>query len=121
MSNGSVIEGVVINSVLSPGVRVGKGSVIKDSIILNDVIIGENVTIQKSIIDKKVVVGRDSYIGYGEDNTANIEKPDLLSSGITVVEKRTEIPAQTEIGRNCRVFRSHTFTSKRIKSGQTLR
>src|SRR5690606_2249544 len=35
ISNGCVIEGSVINSVLSPGVRVGKGSIVKDSIILN--------------------------------------------------------------------------------------
>lgn len=121
VSNGSVIEGTVINSVISPGVRVGKGSVVKDSIILNNVIIGNNVTIQKSIIDKKVVIGRDSYIGYGDDLTANVEKPDLLSSGITVIEKRSVIPEETIIGRNCRVFKSHVFENKKIKSGETLR
>jgi glucose-1-phosphate adenylyltransferase len=121
VSNGSVIEGTVINSVISPGVRIGKGSVIKDSIILNNVLIGNNVTIQKSIIDKKVVIGRDSYIGYGNDFTANIEKPDLLTSGITVIEKRTVIPEETVIGRNCRIFKSHDFVSKNIKSGETLR
>ncbi len=121
VSNGSVIEGTVINSVISPGVRIGKGSVVKDSIILNNVIIGNNVTVQKSIIDKKVVIGRDSYIGYGDDFTPNVEKPDLLSSGITVIEKRTIIPEETVIGRNCRIFKSHEFDKKTIKSGETLR
>lgn len=121
ISNGCVIEGKVINSVLSPGVRVGKGSVVKDSIILNNVIIGENVTIQKSIIDKKVVVGRNTYIGYGDDLTPNIEKPDLLQTGITVIEKRTMIPEDVEIGRNCRVFKTYEFKDKKIKSGSTLR
>jgi glucose-1-phosphate adenylyltransferase len=121
VSNGSVIEGTVINSVISPGVRIGKGSVVKDSIILNNVIVGNNVTIQKSIIDKKVVIGRDSYIGYGDDFTPNIEKPDLLTTGITVIEKRTVIPEETVIGRNCRIFKSHDFVSKKIKSGETLR
>src|SRR5690606_25248227 len=101
LSNGCVIEGTVINSVLSPGVRVGKGSVVKDSIILNDTIISENVTINKCIIDKHVVVGRDSHLGFGDDFTPNIEKPDLLTSGITVVEKSAIIPANTKIGRNC--------------------
>ncbi|MCD4826288.1 MAG: NTP transferase domain-containing protein [Acholeplasmataceae bacterium] len=121
VSNGSVIEGTVINSVISPGVRIGKGSVVKDSIILNNVIIGNNVTVQKSIIDKKVVIGRDSYIGYGDDFTPNVEKPDLLTSGITVIEKRTIIPEETVIGRNCRIFKSHEFDKKTIKSGETLR
>jgi glucose-1-phosphate adenylyltransferase len=121
VSNGSVVEGTVINSVLSPGVRIGKGSVVKDSIILNNVIIGENVTLQKCIIDKKVVIGRDSYVGYGDDLTPNMEKPDLLTTGITVIEKRTMIPESTQIGRNCRIFKSHDFKEKVIKSGSTLR
>ncbi len=121
ISNGSVIEGTVINSVLSPGVRVGKGSIVKDSVVLNNVIIGNNVVIDKCIIDKKVVIGRGSHIGFGDDNTPNIEKPDLLATGITVIEKKTMIPEKTEIGRNCRIFKSHEFTTKKITSGSTLR
>ncbi|HLT00021.1 MAG TPA: glucose-1-phosphate adenylyltransferase [Acholeplasma sp.] len=121
LSNGCVIEGTVINSVLSPGVRVGKGSVVKDSIILNDTIISENVTINKCIIDKHVVVGRDSHLGFGDDFTPNIEKPDLLTSGITVVEKSAIIPANTKIGRNCRIFRTAKYTSNNIPSGSTLK
>ncbi|MDR4968871.1 MAG: sugar phosphate nucleotidyltransferase, partial [Acholeplasmataceae bacterium] len=121
ISNGCVIEGTVINSVLSPGVRVGKGSVIKDSVILNNVIISTDVTIQKCILDKKVTVGRSAFIGYGNDFTPNEEKPDLLSSGITVIEKSAVIPSSTNIGRNCRIFKTATYESKDIKSGSTLR
>jgi len=120
VSNGCVIEGTVINSVLSPGVRVGKGSVIKDSVILNNVIISTDVTIQKSILDKKVTVGRNAYIGYGNDFTPNKAKPDLLSTGITVIEKGATIPSNTNIGRNCRIFKTHKFVSKDIPSGSTL-
>ena len=120
VSNGCVIEGTVINSVLSPGVRVGKGSVIKDSVILNNVIISSDVTIQKSILDKKVTVGRNAFIGYGNDFTPNQEKPDLLSSGITVIEKGAIIPSNTNIGRNCRIFKTHRFITKDIPSGSTL-
>lgn len=121
ISNGCVIEGTVINSVLSPGVRVGKGSLVKDSIILNDTIISENVTVDHCIIDKHVVVGHDSYLGYGDDLTPNIEKPELLSSGITVVEKSTIIPSETRIGRNCRIFKNGVFNSKNIPSGSTIK
>ncbi len=120
VSNGCVIEGTVINSVLSPGVRVGKGSVIKDSVILNNVIISSDVTIQKSILDKKVTVGRNAFIGYGNDFTPNREKPDLLSTGITVIEKGAIIPSNTNIGRNCRIFKTHKFTTKDVPSGSTL-
>ncbi|OHE30849.1 MAG: glucose-1-phosphate adenylyltransferase [Tenericutes bacterium GWC2_39_45] len=121
VSNGSVIEGTVINSVLSPGVRVGKGSVVKDSVILNNVIIGDNVTIQKSILDKKVIVGRNTYIGYGNDLTPNQEKPDLLVTGITVIEKNAVIPSDMYIGKNCRIFKTADFKEKEVKSGSTLR
>ena len=120
VSNGCVIEGKVINSVLSPGVRVGKHSVIKDSVVLNNVIIGDYVTIDRSIIDKKVTIGRNTIIGYGDDYTPNILKPDLLSSGITVIERNAIIPSDMKIGRNCRIFKSHEFTTKEVKSGETL-
>ncbi len=121
ISNGCIIEGTVINSVLSPGVRVGKGSVVKDSIVLNDTIISENVTIDRCIIDKHVVVGHDSHLGFGDDLTANIEKPDILSSGITVVEKSAIIPSDTRIGRNCRIFKNGSYPSKNISSGSTIK
>lgn len=45
MLNGCIIEGIVINLVLSLGVCVGKGSIVKDSVILNDIIIGNDVKI----------------------------------------------------------------------------
>jgi len=121
ISNGCVVEGTVINSVLSPGVRVGKGCLIKDSVILNNVILGDNVTINRSILDKKVIVGRGANIGFGDDFTPNIEKPDLLVSGITVVEKRATIPGNVVIGRNCRIFNTAKFDKSVIPSGTTLR
>lgn len=121
VSNGCVIEGTVINSVISPGVRIGRGSVVKDSVILNNTIVSENVTIQKSIIDKRVVIGRNSFIGFGNDFTPNKEKPLLLSSGITVIEKRTVVPSDIIIGRNCRIFRTATFEINEVKSGDTLK
>ena len=56
VSDGCVIEGVVINSVLARGVKVGKGTVIKDSIIMQDGVIGENCNLTCLIADKNVVI-----------------------------------------------------------------
>jgi len=120
VSNGCIIEGTVINSVLSPGVRVGKGSIIKDSVVLNNVIISTDVKINKAIIDKKVTIGRNVSIGMTNDNTPNQEKPDLLSSGITVIEKRTVIPGFAHIGKNCRIFKTAKFEELDVPSGSTL-
>ena len=121
ISDGSIIEGTVINSVLSPGVYVRKGAVVKDSVILNDVIIGENVKLERVIIDKNVIIGRNTVIGHGSDLTPNKEKPELLNSGITVVEKGTVIDSDLKIGRNCRILRGATFENKIVKSGSTIK
>lgn len=100
ISNGCVIEGTVINSVLSPSVRVGKGAIIKDSVILNHTLISDGVEITRAIIDKRVIIGRNTKIGVFE-NLPNLEKPDLLDTGITVIEKGTVIPDHIDIGKNC--------------------
>lgn len=120
LSNGCIIKGEVINSVLSPGVYVGKGAKVINSVILNDTHIGEGSIVDTCILDKKVVIGNNVMLGHGDDYTANIERPDILASGITVLEKHAEIPSDTTVGRNCRIFGSAKVTDKIIKSGTTL-
>lgn len=120
ISNGCVIEGTVINSVLSPGVRVGKGAIVKDSVILSHTLISDGVEITKAIVDKRVIIGRNTKIGLF-DNTPNLEKSDLLHSGITVIEKGTIIPNDTHIGKNCRVCQTAQFNETRYESGSTIK
>lgn len=121
ISNGSIIEGTVINSILSPGVYVGKNSVIKDSVVFNFTHVGDNVHIERCIIDKKVKIGDNVKIGFGDDYTPNKEKPDLLSNGVNILSKHSRVPKDTIINRNVRIFDSATFTSKNIKSGETIK
>ncbi len=121
VSNGCVIEGNVINSVISPGVRIGKDTTVVDSVVLNHTILSDHVVINRAIIDKKVVIGRYTTVGYGDDYTPNVEKPDLLQSGITVIERGTVIPNNINIGRNCRIFRCGIITDKDIPSGSTIK
>ena len=68
ISDGCVIEGTVINCVLSRGVKVAKGAVIKDSIIMQDSVIEENVDLSHVVFDKEVhitkgrkLIGQESY------------------------------------------------------------
>ncbi|RCW41357.1 MULTISPECIES: glucose-1-phosphate adenylyltransferase [unclassified Halanaerobium] len=123
ISNGSIINGKVENSVISPGVYIEEGAVVKNSIIFNDSTIRNGTVIDKTIIDKEVEVGADCRIGYGTDLTANIDKPDLLNSGLNVIAKRATIPEGTTIERNCRIFsyvNVEDFDNKIIKSGSTV-
>ena len=56
VADGCVIEGVVENCILFRGVKIGKGSVVRNSIILQDSVIGDNTTINCVVTDKVVTI-----------------------------------------------------------------
>ncbi len=56
VADGCVIEGTVENSILFRGVRVGKGTVVKNSILMQDTFTGNNVQLNCVITDKNVVI-----------------------------------------------------------------
>jgi glucose-1-phosphate adenylyltransferase len=103
ISHGCHIVGTVEHSVLSPGVFVAEGAVVRDSILMNDTIVGRNAVVDCSILDKEVVIGAGAVIGYGDDMTFNRMEPKNLSTGISVVGKRVRIPPGLRLGRNVRV------------------
>ncbi|MGM9937870.1 MAG: glucose-1-phosphate adenylyltransferase subunit GlgD [Candidatus Ornithomonoglobus sp.] len=68
ISDGCVIEGTVINSILSRGVKVAKGAVVQNSIIMQDSIIEKDVELNHVVFDKEVcitegrkLIGQESY------------------------------------------------------------
>jgi glucose-1-phosphate adenylyltransferase len=71
---GCVILGEVKNSVLFPGVYVGKNSKIVDSVIMENTKIGENVTVEKAIVGMNVAIRKNSKVG-------NLKKITLVSEG----------------------------------------
>ena len=124
ISNGCRIDGEVIESVISPGVKIGKGSVVKHSVILNDVVIGENCVIEDTIIDKETVIGNNSTIGTGKDMSPNKDNPKILSSGLNVIGKKLILPEGLMVERNVRIFSAQNLkklNTKHIKSGETIR
>ncbi|MCI5144178.1 MAG: glucose-1-phosphate adenylyltransferase [Candidatus Electrothrix sp. AR3] len=101
---GSVIEGTVINSILSPGVVVKKGAVVRDSVILEDAMIEEDAQVDLLVCDKRAYIGKGAVVGYGGDEEKNIpnrEFPTHLYSGITLVGKEAHIQEGMRVGRNC--------------------
>ncbi|WEG13831.1 glucose-1-phosphate adenylyltransferase [Pullulanibacillus sp. KACC 23026] len=68
VNEGCVIYGEVNHSVISYNVRVGKGSVIKDSVIMPGASIGENVRIEKTIVGSQAVITDGQCIGSSEAN-----------------------------------------------------
>ena len=102
VSAGCVIEGVVENSVLSPGVIVKKGAVVRDSVLFEDCVVEFGARVDLAICDKRVEVGRGAVVGYGDKkDIPNQEYPSHLYTGITLVGKKAVVPAGMKIGRNC--------------------
>ena len=100
LSNGCVVRGTVINSVLSPGVYVSPGAVIKDSVVMNDTWVGPGACLDKLVVDKHVVIGAGAVVGTGDCSVVNEASPDKLFAGITVIGKSSVIPEGASIGRN---------------------
>ncbi len=100
ISAGCVIEGRVENSVLSPGVRVCAGAVVKDSILWDDVVVEAGAQLSMAVADKRVVFGAGCQIGAGESAPSQ-ERPGSLSCGASVVGRDVQIPSGTIVGKNC--------------------
>ncbi len=99
--NGAVVRGTVERSILSPGVYVSPGAVVRESVVMNNTWIGPGAILDKVIVDKWVVVGAGAVVGWGEDmDTPNALLPDKLNTGITVIGKGAHIPPNIRIGRN---------------------
>ena len=125
ISNGCIIQGEVYRSVLSPGVVVSPGAVVRESVIMNDSIIGPGAVLEQVILDKQVVVGANARMGgHGTSAPANAEMPDKLHTGITVVGKGAFIPDGVVIGRNvlidADVDESSFGSRKRIPHGASV-
>ncbi|MFL5754850.1 MAG: glucose-1-phosphate adenylyltransferase family protein [Chloroflexota bacterium] len=124
VSHGCLINGTVVNSVLSPGVRVDVGAVIRDSILMFDTTVRSGAVVDRAILDKEVVVGQGATVGDGPDfDTPNRNEPTRLNTGITVVGKRTNIPRGTRIGRNVKIggdLRATDFPTRVVRSGSTV-
>jgi glucose-1-phosphate adenylyltransferase len=103
LSNGCVIDGTVVNSVLSPGVCIEPGAVVRDSVIMNDVVVRSGAVVDRCVLDKEIEIGADARVGVGDDSTPNQLEPANLNTGITIVGKRARIPSGAAIGRNCRI------------------
>ena len=63
ISEGTYINGTVINSVIGSGVTVEKGAVVCESVIMDDVTIEENATVDYAIIDSDTTVKAGVHVG----------------------------------------------------------
>lgn len=94
ISHGCRIDGKVIHSVLSPGVVVEKGAVVRNSIIFHDTVVGKSSTLDYCIVDKNVEIGKNCRLG----------DPSAGSGHLCLIGKWAKIPDGMRIGKYCKVY-----------------
>ncbi len=120
--NGAEVYGEVHNSVLSAGVTIGAGSVVRDSIIMQDVTIGEGCIIDRAIIAENVEIGSHVTMGVGDD-VPNKVKPDIYSFGLVTIGENSVIPSDVQIGKNTAISGvtvTEDYPNHILASGETL-
>lgn len=118
-----IIRGRVEHSVLSPGVIVHDGAVVRDSIVMTDTIVGPGAILDRCIVDKQVVIGPDCQIGWSEDYTPNFWEPTRLNTGISIVGRAAHLPESVKVGRNVVIGTGMdlaNYAYREILSGETI-
>ena len=82
---GSIISGIVRNSVVSSDVVVESGAVVEGAVLLPGVRIGRGAIVRRAILDKNVVVADNALIGV--DPIADRERHTVSAGGVVVLGK----------------------------------
>jgi glucose-1-phosphate adenylyltransferase len=91
LSPGVVVSGgTVLKSVLSPSVSIGAGAHVEGAVIMNGVRVGERAVIRNAILDKNVVVPAGAEIGV--DPVADEKRGFVVQDGLTVLGKDQKFP-----------------------------
>lgn len=78
IADGCIIDGSTENSVLSRGVRIGKGAVIKNCIIMQGSVVGEGAELENVVVDKWATITAGSKLKGLES------APVIIRKGVTV-------------------------------------
>jgi len=92
VTEGCQIEGYISNSIIFPGVKVGKGAVINHSIIMPNATVQDEAVVEFSIIAPEANIGKGAKIGVSKDTDYETRR-----KNITVVGKGFSIGNNVEI------------------------
>ncbi|MFV0438245.1 MAG: glucose-1-phosphate adenylyltransferase family protein [Desulfopila sp.] len=112
--NGCQIEGTVRNSIIFPGVTVGKNSVVENSVLFFNNVIGRNCRLSKVVADVNTVYGDGAIVGAEAGHQAR---------KVTVIGWNNRIPEQAMIGEGATIWpdRNSASWKKIIAAGEVLK
>ena len=90
VTEGCIIDGTVEHSIISSGVSIGSGSVIRDSVIMPGASVGCNTVIEKCVIGSGAKIGSGAVIGR-EESEENPYKSAMCTHGIVLVESGAQV------------------------------
>lgn len=102
VTEGCVVHGSVINSVISPSVTIGKGAIVEGSTVMPGAVIQDNAEVRYSIIGPNAVIGEGAKIGATQTKPINGEwqitvvGPDAIVQPNTVVEVNSMVEGGKE-------------------------
>lgn len=113
ISEGCILNGTVINSIIFPGVVVAETAVVRNSILLPYVAVGRSAKVTRSVIDEYTDynqsdvlfnIGERARVGDDEKmNLKNNEYSRAIYNSITLVGKNAIVPEGMKIGAACYV------------------
>ncbi len=94
---GCTIRGRVVRSVLSPGVIVEEGAVVRDSVLLHNTTVAAGATVDGAILDREVRVGAGATVGAEGWPGGRSEGEIAMAGQRAVVPPGARVPAGTRI------------------------
>ncbi len=112
--NGCVVEGTVRNSILFPGVTIGKGAVVENSVLFFDNAVGSNCRLNKVVADVNSTYEEGAVLGPEMED---------VPARVTVVGWNNNVPRQTIIEEGATIYPHLKFGNwlRHIKAGEVLR
>lgn len=86
VSEGCKINGTVVNSILSGGVVIEEGALVKDSVIMEDVTVKSGAKVYSAIVDSDTVVEFGGVVGKENADKSEIA---IVAKGTTVFAERS--------------------------------
>lgn len=99
VTEGCSVHGTVEHSVIFGGVKIGEGSIIKDSVVMPGTVIGKNVKIEKAVIGSGAVISDGACLGMPE-NEQNPYASSMCTDGLILVGNDTVISENRMVARN---------------------
>jgi glucose-1-phosphate adenylyltransferase len=109
ISNSSIsgncqIKGRVFNSIIFPGVRIGKNVDIRNSIIMKNCTIASNARISNTIVCPNVCIGNGAIIGCRNSSVKESGSPGPENDGLVLIGENILIKPREWISRNSTIY-----------------